>query len=72
MLKLTQNGTGNNAFPAFAPDGSEVSLCHSAPIVLALQETSEVTLCAFLIWLVRERMPLLAQQMNHSALVLMF
>lgn len=28
VLKLTKNGTGNNAFPAFSSDGSEVSLHH--------------------------------------------
>ena len=28
VLKLTRNGTGNNAFPAFSSDGSEVSLHH--------------------------------------------
>ena len=29
VLKLTKNGTGNNAFPSFSSDGSEVSFCLS-------------------------------------------
>ena len=35
VLKLTANSTGNNAFPAFAPDGSEVRIHCSAPMAQA-------------------------------------
>ena len=35
VLKLTGNSTGNNAFPAFAPDGSEVSIYCGAPIAIS-------------------------------------
>ena len=32
VLRLTKNGTGNNAFPAFSSDGSEVGTHRRPPM----------------------------------------